>query len=286
MDLWWDDTYPYRMPITINAGGYTRIDKVVDAEIDLTNAFTHIGFEPDAIPYTLHTVEVDDKGKILNEVIPFQCDLKKDSTGNQLRCTLSLYLAGTTPAEAVRRFYVYFCDKSKDYPASRMANYVSLTDGVMHEGQESYKIATPAATYIYHKFGAGFASLLDSDGVDWISFHPWGGSDGKYRGIPNLVYPEGYFHPGNEGCRSRIISSGPIKVKILSTFTDGLWTCTWDVTPQYATLTVLKTAQPYWFLYEGTPGGKLDEKEDYIVRSTGTRTPASVRWEGAIPDPE
>jgi hypothetical protein len=72
--------------------------------------------------------------------------------------------------------------------------------------------------------------------------------------------------------------------------------CRWDVFPHYARLTVLKLRTPYWFLYEGTPGGnpvsggnpggRLDEEGGYCVRSDGRRTPLSERWEGPLPAPE
>jgi len=66
-----------------------------------------------------------------------------------------------------------------------------------YQGQASLRIVALAATYVYHKQGAGFASLVDPDGRDWISYRSQGGSDGQYRGIPNLIHPEGGFHPGS-----------------------------------------------------------------------------------------
>ena len=224
-------------------------------------------------------VEVDAEG-VVDDAVPFQFDAPGD---------LTLLLTGTTSADATRYYHVYFsetCRRRGPRSAPACEEHIVFTDDVEHEGQASYKIETPGGTYLYHKRGAGFASLFDADGNDWISFHPWGGSDGRYRGIPNVVYPEGYFHPGGMDCTSRIVSAGPLKVTIASESNDGGWACRWDIFPRYATLTVLKVAHPYWFLYEGTPGGALDEAGDFIVRSDGTRTPASERWDGAIPAPE
>jgi hypothetical protein len=66
--------------------------------------------------------------------------------------------------------------------------------------------------------------------------------------------------------------------------------CRWDIYPGYARLTLLKLRTPYWFLYEGTPGGNpgggLDEEQGYCVRSDGTRTSLSERWEDPLPEPE
>ena len=146
-------------------------------------------------------------------------------------------------------------------------------------------IESQNATYYYHKQGAAFASILDKDGNDWLGYRPGGGPAGEYRGIPNMGHPEGYCHPGKAVSSSRLISDGPIKVSILSQSDDNKMRCVWDIFPYYARLTVLKMRTPYWFLYEGTPGGKLDEDSDYCVRAgspDGVRTPAGIRWDGDL----
>ena len=55
----------------------------------------------------------------------------------------------------------------------------------------------------------------------------YGGSDGKYRGFPNLAHPENHFHPG-DGCRSRILKAGPLKITIAPASVDGKWACRWE----------------------------------------------------------
>lgn len=60
-------------------------------------------------------------------------------------------------------------------------------DALMWEDELSYVIKTPICKYIYHKDCGGFASIIDNDGNDWISYHNYGGSDGKYRGIQKCV---------------------------------------------------------------------------------------------------
>jgi hypothetical protein len=51
-------------------------------------------------------------------------------------------------------------------------------------------------------------------------------------------------------------------------------------------MTLLKTnGSPYWFLYEGTPGGELD-RGDYWVRSDGVELSITEDWTGDLPDPE
>jgi hypothetical protein len=154
-----------------------------------------------------------------------------------------------------------------------------------YQGQESLKIITPQATYIYHLAGAGFASILDQDGQDWLNFRPYGGSDGKYRGIPNLVYPEGHFHPGGTSCKTHILRQSPLKVTLVSESLDGQWQCAWEILPTFARLTVLKAPKPYWFLYEGTPAGRMDESAGFCVRADRIRTPLAQPWDGVLAAP-
>lgn len=213
---------------------------------------------------------------IIDEAVPFQLDVVDQDTS-----VLTFLLKGMTPPNTSRCYQLI--EGTAPNPTDRL---VEVVDSFMHEGQESYKITTQNAVYVYHKQGAGFASLYDRNGDDWICYHPFGGSDGKFRGIPNLAHPENYFHPGGTGCASKILQQGPLRARIFSESLDGLWACVWDIFPTNARLTVLKAGHPYWFLYEGVPGGRLDETHDYCVRSNGIKLPLSTSWQEAIPAPE
>ena len=268
------------IPIEISAAGYKRRDKPVEVELNFKQILR--GLEVD-LPLTeadLRLVEVrpDADDEIIEAAVPFQLDREAEAETS----TLVFLLKGITPAKATRRFYLIIGDVHK---APNISPAIHLTDNVDYQEQESFKITTPSATYFYHKYGAGFASMIDQDGLDWLSYRPWGGSDGKYRGIPNLVYPEGFFHPGGTALTSQIVTQGPLKLKLFSETPDQKWVCAWEIYPAYARLTVLRIDHPYWFLYEGTPGGALNEANDYVVRSTGVRTPTSDRWAEPLPEP-
>lgn len=261
------------IPITVHASGVGRQEMPVEVDLDLpllADELLNVN--------NLRLVEIEGSQPSTQQPVRFQFDIDSDGSG-----ALTFLLSGLTPAEAERRFRLYVGDS--DGAGEAPAPLVTVTDGVMHEEQESYRIETPAATYLYHKLGAGFAGMIDPDGADWLSYHPWGGSDGVYRGIPNLAYPESNFHPGNTESTSRIVNAGPLKVTIQSETNDGQWACQWDIFPCFARLTVLRVGHPYWFLYEGTPGGKLDEAGDYLVRAPGIRSPAAERWEERLPAP-
>ncbi|MDE2859833.1 MAG: hypothetical protein OXN94_18440 [Chloroflexota bacterium] len=233
------------------------------------------GCQPDRQSARLRVAELDDAGAVLDPFVP--CQLER-VTG---QASAVFLLAGATAAAQARFFRIQLADNERTGD-----ELIKLRQGLMHQEQESYQITTPSATYFYHILGAGFASMIDRDGKDWLSYRPFGGSDGKYRGIPNLAHPENHFHPGGEGCRSRILNQGPLKITIASESLDGKWACRWELYPTHARLTVLRVDHPYWFLYEGTPAGALDEESDYCVSSDGARRPLSQRWARPLPHPE
>lgn len=157
---------------------------------------------------------------------------------------------------------------------------------VEHQGQKSYRIETAAASYIFHKEGGGLASLIDPEGKDWISYRPGGRADGEFRGIPNLGE---VFHPGYEGARgSRTVMEepGPGRVVLGVQSNDGKWRGRWEFLPDRAEFTLLEAGGPYWFLYEGTPGGRLDLEAGWWMGSDGVRRPLESHYSGDLPDPE
>jgi hypothetical protein len=285
----WNDAYKYRVPIRMNAAGYAHEDKPVEVDLNFTQLLIQLGKTAKFDEKSIRVTEVNCEGKVIDGAIPFQFD--KGSDYNALvnaAGKLTLILKGQTAAKSTRILHVYFGEVGGSYPPISFQSQVSVTDNVQHEEQESYKVETQNATYYYHKQGAGFASMEDKDGNDWLGYRPGGGPAGQYRGIPNMGHPEGYCHPGSTKSTSRLIRTGPIKVAILSESNDQKWACLWDIFPKYARLTVLKTSHPYWFLYEGTPGGKLDEDSDYCVRPNspnGNKTLARVKWEADLSVP-
>jgi len=279
---WWKSNWNYRVSLTADGGAYERTDKPADVYLNLTVLLRRIGQSGTVIEDSLRVVEVDSEGDVIDDDVPFQYDTMTETWG-----TLVFILSGTTPAGAHRYYDVYF-DTAGTFTPAVVGSQVQLMDDVMDEDQTSYRIVTQNATYFYQEQAGGFSSLLDVDGNDWINFHPWGGSDGVYRGIPNMVHPDNIFHPGHRNCSSSILHAGPLKVTIHTASNNGLWECLWEVYPYYARMTLLKQANKnYWFLYEGTPGGTLDLTTDYSVRSNGIRLPVEQSWrEQDIPAPE
>ncbi|MEO0478446.1 MAG: LamG-like jellyroll fold domain-containing protein [Planctomycetota bacterium] len=267
-DEWFDISWNYRVPVVVGAQGHARIDRLADFEIDFTALALGVGASGSLDPGSIRVIEVNAAGQILDAAVPFQFDPGATfDAGTNAVGRLAFLCDGWLPATASRYFHVYF-DLDTTRTAPTFTDRVSVVDGVMDQGQTSFEVTTSLGTYLYHKDGGGFSSLLDLDGNDWIDYRPTGGASGNFRGIPNLSFPEGHFHPGATTSTSTLIRQGPLAIGIHSITMDG-WECTWDIYPNHARLTVLGSSHPYWFLYEGTPGGALEPGVDQLIRANG-----------------
>jgi hypothetical protein len=279
---WWDTKWQFRVPIAVDAAGYARSNKPVDVAIDFSDLLSKLGVSGTINQDSLYLHEVDATGLVIKANVPFQYDPPSNPAYSG---SLTILMEGTTAANTQKRYHLYFdLEGAGSFTPQSVTPLVFLTDNVTDAGLASYKIQTNETTYYYHKQGGGFSSLVDKDNLDWISYSSDLGSAGVYRGIPNMVYPSdgGYFHPGNTGVVSSILSKGPLKVVIYSETADKAWQTLWEIYPEYARLTVLKAATYYWFLYEGTPGGILETTSDFIVRPDGTMTLAETSWKGDL----
>ena len=280
---WWDSHWHMRLSLTVDIGSYERHDKPVEQFLNFKTLLVGIGRGGETvIPASFRVLEVNTSGAVIDEAVPFQFEALTPDSGN-----LVFLLTGTTVVQTLRHYHLYF-DTAGDFTPAEVSALVEVIDGVPDEGQECYMITTTNATYYFQKDAGGFSSLLDVEGNDWIGFHPFGGSDGVYRGIPNMVHPDNIFHPGHRNCVSSIDHAGPLRVTIRSVSNNGLWECIWYIYPRHGRLVLLRSApKPYWFLYEGTPGSVIDYDTDFSVRSDGERLPAGQEWQNQdIPAPE
>jgi regulation of enolase protein 1 (concanavalin A-like superfamily) len=280
---WWNAEWNYRLPITVDGAGYTRVDAPVEVELDLTSALAGLGVTGEIDLNSLRVIEVDGDNNLLNTAVPFQFDPADtfDAAANAAG-TLVVLLTGNTGPNAERFFHVYFDLTGKSFVPAAVTPLVTLTDNVVDEGLTTFRIENNNATYYYDKQGGGFSSIVDLNGNDWIGYNSTYGSGGTFRGMPNLVYPEGYMHPGNTDVVSVVERQGPLKSTVRSTTLDGQWETIWEFYPDFTRLTVVQTGHNYWFLYEGTPGGTLDVNDDIVARSDGTQTLAGESWSGDL----
>ena len=169
---------------------------------------------------------------------------------------------------------------------------VRLSEVTVHKDMDCFQVETPTATYVYGKRGAGFVSILDKDGRDWVSYRPGDKARGEYRGLPKCGQPTKFFHggygygqyPTENPFSSRASVREAAHIRIESETRDGKSACRWDFYPDHATLTLLKIDLPtYWFLYEGTPGGALDAEGDFVIRPDGLKTTLDHAWSQVVP---
>jgi hypothetical protein len=169
---------------------------------------------------------------------------------------------------------------------------IQVSEVTLHGDMDCFKIETPMATYVYGKKGAGFASILDKGGRDWVSYRPGGLSKGEYHGLPKCGQPTKFFHCGygygmyktKNVFTSRVTVQTAEHVQIQSETADGKSACVWDFYPAHATMTLLRIDLPtYWFIYEGTPGGKLEPDKDFVLRPDGTKTTLDQPWSDVVP---
>jgi CubicO group peptidase (beta-lactamase class C family) len=176
----------------------------------------------------------------------------------------------------------------QEKPLSR----VRVSEVTIHGDMDCFQIETPNATYRYGKKGAGFASILDPDGRDWISYRPGDKAKGEYRGLPKCGQPTKYFHCGygygqyktDNVFTSTVTVQEADHVRVRSETRDQKSACTWDFYPTHATLTLLRIDAPtFWFLYEGTPGGRLHPDKDFVICPDGRKTTLDEPWSEVIP---
>jgi hypothetical protein len=173
--------------------------------------------------------------------------------------------------------------------SSPTVSQVSVQNNVLDEGQSCYKVTTPSATYWYQKEGCGFSSIEDKQGNDWVSYdddYP-NSAKGGYRGIPNMGWQ---FHPGYTNGGTTTLQHQSSDRVTLKSVANG-FECTWDFYATHAKMTVLKHTEPYWFLYEGTPGGRMQPSSDYyyvpdVSQGDGVRKNAASQDYGVDLSPE
>lgn len=149
------------------------------------------------------------------------------------------------------------------------AGAIEIGEG-RHEGRSQFVVRTASATWSYDRAGGGFSRLIDRDGKDWIGFrkeplstYPASAAAG-YRGIPNCVFrgpDKGAGHPGFDRCVSELVAPNRIR----TTSKSGKWAWTWTFSESSARFRMEK-ADPehaWWFLYEGTVGGRFKPDEQY-----------------------
>jgi hypothetical protein len=281
---WWNSAWGYRVRLDVDAGGYARYEKPVERALNFTALFSAVGTTGALNENSIRVIEVNGGGTVVDSTVVFQFDRDPDyEATTKASGTIVILMKGTTSGSAVRHYDVYF-DNRGGFSAPSYTGQVSISTVSDWEGQESFKVVSTRATYYYHKFGGGFASAIDANGHDWISYHPPPTAFlGEYRGIPNMGR---CAHPGYTNSNSTVVSQGPVKITILSQTNDSRQKWYTAVYPHYVTITVARSDSNYWFLYEGTPGGALVGATQFVYKSNGDKSFLDTEWSADIPGDE
>lgn len=267
----------YRIKLSIESSIPVTAGKPMELNVNFSQILQQGGQSGTVNLNSLKLIEVNSQGGVINASVPYQFDISSGTSGK------FIFLAPEIAANTVKNFFLYF-DTGSGFNPNNFSQQVTVADNINFQDQASLRFTTSAGTYYYHKAGAGFAGMVDSDGHDWISYRPTGGSAGNFRGIPNMVHPEGFFHPGAAGSNTQIVSQGPLKATINST--NGSWVATWEIYPSLAKMTLSAAGHSYWFLYEGTPNGAFNATSNFMILSNGERFTAGQEWTHDLPSPE
>lgn len=277
---WWSDPAAgtQRQIIVMSGSGHDRTDHPV--EVNLAQSSVPVDGA------SLRVVEVDTTGRVVDANVPYQYD-------PDVVPSLVILAGGNTPASTTRTFCAYFDPGRISTPGGSASPTVRLEEDHIDEGQQAFLITTRQGTYSYQTSGASLSSLVDRDGHDWLSYHDKPGpgptgARGFYRGLPNFHFPDGNFHPGFEVSTSNVLANGPLRVIIRSTSSaGGTWEYETTFFADFARATVTKAASPYWFLYEGTPGGESSRggvKPFKVMRADGTEFGHRDDWSKVFKD--
>lgn len=276
---WFNEDTRYRSSFTINSGSFARSNQPIDHAINFTDILGDVSASGSLIKNSIRVIETNAAGTaVVDSSVPFQFDQASDyNASSNAAGNLVVLVEGNTNASTTRYYQVYF-DTTGSFSAPSFTSLVTTTDNVTDEGFSSVRVVTQLADYYYQKAEGGFSSIVDKDGNDWITWHSTGGSDGAFRGVPNMG-PAGY-HPGlDHDVTTTIVSQGPLKTTLLSTDPAGN-KVQWEFYPQFVRATVIDFKQDYYFLYEGTPGGSVNGN-DTVIRSDGTTTNSNEEWTDA-----
>jgi hypothetical protein len=268
---WFVSGDKYRTPVTIDSGDYARTDEPVSQTINLTQLLAAQGASGPVSDASIQVVEVTQDGSTeLNSTVPFQFDhgTSYDATTNASG-TLTIDANGSTAANTTRYFQVYF-NTNSNYTAPTIASQITVTQNITDAaGNQAIEIATPTATYYVEYANAGIADIFDTSNNDWVSYNNTQGSAGTYHGTPN-----GNFHPGDaEGFTTSVVSSGPLVATISGANSQN--SITYQFYPSFVKATVNEEVTPYYFLYEGTPGGSFNPNDTWATSDGTTGTLAN-----------
>ena len=115
---WWDLSWNYRIPVSVNTVDYNRVDEPIEQFIDFTDGFTQVGQA--GLTFDINSVRViehDANGIPINEISSqFDEDAGYDPNTNAVG-TVVWIMDGVTDVNTTRYYYIYFDSVDNNKPA-------------------------------------------------------------------------------------------------------------------------------------------------------------------------
>ena len=120
-DEWWDVSWHYRVGLEINNTGYERKDWPIEYEMNFTKILQDVNASGTFDENSTRVIEYNSTGSVLHE-LPSQFDKGEnyDPASNAVG-TLVFEMNGTTQADEIRYFYIYF--DTTEYGNKNETNY-------------------------------------------------------------------------------------------------------------------------------------------------------------------
>ena len=279
----------YRVPLEARSGAYPRVDHVAEFDVNFTTALSQAGGSGALLRESIRVVEVDAGGNVIDPNVVYQFDpVSGYNPTTNASGTLLVLLRGRTEANTTRRFFVYFETQGRFASPTFTPLTVVVTPTLTYQRDLATVIETRTsdgqrnATFYYSLNGGALISLFDRANADWISYNPAADSAGAYRGIPNVgpVFHPGYYNvfpipsasgplqgnePGtNQRSSTTIEREGTLRTIVRSVSSNGQWEAVWEFFPNSVRMSIVRAPTSYWWLYEGTPGGTLNDGDRWV----------------------
>jgi hypothetical protein len=207
---------------------------MAESAVNFTQLLTALGKSGALDENSLRVIETNAAGTIVDSAVPFQFDKDADyNATTKASGTMVVFMTGTTASSAIRYYDVYFDVTGGSFTPPSFSPWVAIQESDWDMGQAAYRIDGPGVSMYYQTAAGAFSSIIDKDFHDWIDWNFLDGPGGTYRGIPNAVSPESYFHPGALNAVSSVLSKGPLKVTVNRHFRREM-EARWEFYPRYA----------------------------------------------------
>lgn len=271
-DEWFNSTWHYRIKIDVNTSEYDRTSWPVEYEMNFTQMFEQMNITGTFDNESVRVFEYNDTGDIIAE-IPSQFDeaLDYDESNNAVG-TLVFMLNGTTSANTLRQFYVYFDRTDTGAKSPKTYNTgmeISGINGeyVINNTKFAFKFDTERGE---NTSGLWQVQYRDQDETNL--FNPSGSSD-KTREF--TIISDGNYNYTFDLRGNATIIEGPVRITVRQEGYEAYWN-----DPDNKT-NLTKIVKEYYFYFNNTDSDS-DNTTFVIVRQNITNVNDSNVFREAV----